>query len=280
MKPIPDLPDLQIVAVGSLQPHEHMDERRARPLVKALRREGVLKNPPVALPIGDRTERFIVLDGANRTTAFKLMDVPDILVQVVHAGGSVVRVETWNHVISCISPTDLVGGIERYPDLALIPSDFERASFSLSAGSSLAYLALRDGRVLEVVGETQPLAWRVRNMNCLVEAYKDVCQLERTSAARPAGLERSFPDLSGVMVFPRFGVEEVVAIAAAGQLLPAGLTRFIISPRALRVNYPLERLAADKPLEVKRQELADWLRCALGERRIRYYAEATFLFDE
>jgi hypothetical protein len=54
----------------------------------------------------------------------------------------------------------------------------------------------------------------------------------------------------------------------------------VISPRALRVNYPLERLASDQPLDAKQAELAAWVRERAEARRVRYYAESTFLFDE
>lgn len=170
--------------------------------------------------------------------------------------------------------------LEHFPDLALIASDIERAAFNLSAGGSLAYVSLPSGQVLEVVGETEPLAWRVGNLNRLVQSYKDRCQLDRTSASRAEGLERSFPGISGLIVFPRFQVEEIVHLAASGLLLPAGLTRFIISPRALRLDYPLELLASADPIEVKRGRLREWIQDAVGRRRVRYYAEATFLFDE
>jgi hypothetical protein len=104
--------------------------------------------------------------------------------------------------------------------------------------------------------------------------------LDRTSAANAVGLERSFPDMSGLMVFPRFEVEAIVQLAAASLLLPAGLTRFIVSPRALRVNYPLDRLSSSDTLEAKRAALQQWTQVAVGQRRVRFYAEATFLFDE
>ncbi len=279
-KPTPNLPELDIVPCEALLPHEYMDERRAAPLIDALQAEGVLRNPPVVLPVGERPERYVVLDGANRTTAFRSLAIPHCLVQVVHAGGAAVRVETWNHVISCMAKGSLVEALERFPDLALVPSDLDRASFHLSAGGSLAYLALPSGEVLEVVGETQPLAWRVGNLNRLVDSYKDACQLDRTSAGKAVGLERSFPDMSGLIVFPRFDVEEIVQLAAASLLLPAGLTRFIVSPRVLRVNYPLDRLTSSDALEDKRAELRQWTQAAVGQRRVRYYAEATFLFDE
>lgn len=279
-QPTPNLPELDIVPTEALLPHEYMDERRAPPLIAALRADGMLRNPPVVLPVGERPERYVVLDGANRTTAFRSLAIQHCLVQIVHAGDATVQAETWNHVISCMSKAKLVDALERFPDLALVSSDLDQASFHLSAGGSLAYLALPSGDVLEVVGETEPLAWRVANLNRLVDSYKDDCQLERTSAAKATGLDRSFPDISGLMVFPRFDVVEIVHLAASGLLLPSGLTRFIISPRALRVNYALDRLTSPASLEEKRAALREWTQSAVAQRRVRYYAEATFLFDE
>jgi hypothetical protein len=280
MIPIPDLPDLRVVSLQSLVLHERMDPRRAPPLVEALRTDGVLRNPPIVHPVSQRSERFVVLDGANRTTAFELLGIAHILVQVVHAGNTSVQLETWNHVLSCLAPRGLTEALERFPDLTIIASEPDRAAYNVSVGASLAYVSLPDGGALEVVGETRPLEWRVRNLNLLVDAYRDRCQLARTTARLAPGLERVFPDLSGLMVFPRFDHEEVLQAASAGWLLPAGLTRFVISPRALRVNYPLEHLRSDRPLEAKRAELADWVRERAEARRVRYYAESTFLFDE
>lgn len=280
MLPIPDLPDLRVVSLESLVLHEQMDERRAPPLVDALQADGVLRNPPIVHPLSDRLERYVVLDGANRSTAFRLLGIPHILVQVVHAGNTSVRLETWNHVLSCLSAEDLVQALERYPDLAIIASDLERADYNVTSGASLAYLSLPDGRTLEVVGETRPLGWRVQNLNALVASYQTLCRLSRTTARKAPGLEAVFPEISGLVVFPRFEQEEVIKAASAGWLLPAGLTRFVISPRALRLNYPLDRLANPQALETKRAELEAWLQARAEARRVRYYAESTFLFDE
>ena len=280
MLPVPDLPDLRVVPLEALVLHEWMDERRAPPLVDALQADRVLKNPPIVHLVSQRSVRFVVLDGANRLTAFRMLGLPHILVQVVHAGNTTVQLETWNHVISCLEADGLIEALERFPDLTFIPSDLERAEYQVSIGASLAYLSLPDGRALEVVGETRPLEWRVRNLNLLVSAYRDRCRLSRSTARSAAGLSAVFPDISGLVVFPRFQQEEVLQAASAGWLLPAGLTRFVISPRALRLNYPLERLAADRSLDEKQAELEAWVRAKAEDRRVRFYAEATFLFDE
>jgi hypothetical protein len=277
---ITDLPDLQIVALESLLLHEQFDETRAYPLVERLRSDGILKNPPIVLSAGERGSRYVVLDGANRTQAFRLMGVPHVLVQVVHAGDSSVRLETWNHVVTCVEESRLYEALLRHPDLALVESDAERASFNLSAGASLAYLALQGGVVREIVGETQPLAWRLRNLNRLVDALQQICSLDRTSQMGVQAVQPLYQDFVGLIIYPRFELESVVSAAAGGWLFPAGLTRFVISPRALRVNYPLDRLAAPLALEEKQAGLEEWLKQAVNRRRVRYYAEATYLFDE
>jgi len=277
---LPDLPDLHIVPTESLQAHEQVDLQRAGPLAARLREEGVLRNPPVVIPCGDRGACHVVLDGANRTQALQALGLPHALVQVVHAGASSVNLQTWNHVVRGLTDTALVESIESHPEIALVPSDRDRAAYNLSAGAALAYLELPGGRVWEVVAETRPLDWRIRSLNLLVTAYVTRAAVERTSATRAEDVDRLYRDLAGLFVFRPFAVDEVVTAAAQGWLLPAGLTRFVISPRALRVNYPLERLSADLSLAEKQAELRDWLQARLSGRHVRFYAESTFLFDE
>ena len=68
------LPDLRFVPVDAVFPHEFHDLQRTLPLVEKLRESGVLRNPPIITQVGDghRVEpRYVVLDGANRTTAAK-----------------------------------------------------------------------------------------------------------------------------------------------------------------------------------------------------------------
>jgi len=275
-----DLPDLKIVPVSSLHPHERFDASRAEPLVTRLRTDGVLKNPPVVLPLGQRTESYVVLDGANRTEAFREMGTPHVVVQVVHAGDNSVRLETWNHLLRCISLEALFGVLIASPELALVRSDLDRATFNLSAGASLAYLSLPGEQTFEIVGETEPLRWRVENLQRIVDAYKAHCEIERISSVQVTGLHKLYPDLAALVVFPRFELEDVVRAVAQGVLLPAGLTRFLVSPRALRVNYPLDQLASTRTVEQKQEELDHWLRTIVAARRVRFYGEATYLFDE
>ena len=49
----PETPDLRILPIDVLVEHEYNDAQRTAPLAKRLEAEGLLKNPPIATPLGD-----------------------------------------------------------------------------------------------------------------------------------------------------------------------------------------------------------------------------------
>jgi len=280
MRILPDLPDLHIVPAAALRPHEHHDDRRAAPLAQALRREGVLRNPPIVLRLSGHEERYVVLDGANRTAAFQQLGLAYTLAQVVHAGDNQVGVETWNHAVLHLTEAELLAALGALDGVELIESDVEQATADMIQGSALAYLSLRSDRVVAVTAAVPNLAGRVHGLNRVVGAYQSRSRVERTNAGSAAEVERAFPTAAALVVFLAFTVQDVVDAVSEGLLLPAGLTRFVVSPRALRVNYPLAALEVDEPREAKEQALIRWVEERVAGRRVRYYAEATYLFDE
>jgi hypothetical protein len=280
MRILPDLPDLHILPADALRPHEHHEDRRTAPLAEALRREGILRNPPIVLRLSGHEERYLVLDGANRTTAFQQLGFKYVLAQVVHPGDNQVAVETWNHAVLNLTEEELLGAVGAAGEAELLESTPEQATADMIQGTSLAYLSLRSNRVMSVAAIVPDLRSRVAGLNRTVQAYQSRGRIERTNAGSAAELERAFPAAAGLVVFLAFTVQDVVEAASEGLLLPAGLTRFIVSPRALRVNYPLEALALDETREAKEQALTRWVHDRVVGRKVRYYAEATYLFDE
>jgi len=69
-------------------------------------------------------------------------------------------------------------------------------------------------------------------------------------------------------------------MAGRGSLLPTGITRFTVSPRVLHLNYPLGAMSADGSLSEKNRHLQEFLQARITQKGVRYYAEATYLFDE
>ena len=62
--------------------------------------------------------------------------------------------------------------------------------------------------------------------------------------------------------------------------MPPGVTRFTVSPRALRVNYSLEDMASNKSISEKNQALQRWQNERVARKGVRFYDEATVLYDE
>ena len=69
-------------------------------------------------------------------------------------------------------------------------------------------------------------------------------------------------------------------MAKAKRALPAGITRFIIPGRVLRLNADLKYLKSDKSLAEKNEWLRQLILEKLDNRAVRYYEEPVYLLDE
>jgi hypothetical protein len=96
-----------------------------------------------------------------------------------------------------------------------------------------------------------------------------------------ADAQAEHPEVTALVVFPHFQPAEVLELATCGARLPAGITRHVVSWRALRLNVPLDKLAdTDRTLAEKNRWLDEWLREKVHQREVRFYQEPTVLFDE
>ena len=277
MKPSADIPHLQIVPTGKLHPHELPDEQRAQPLVSVLRRDRVLKNPPIVLPIEGRDE-YVVLDGANRVTALRLLGLPHCLVQVAHPNGDSVEVRTWNHVLMGMNP-DEAKSIIRHSGIVDTPSRLDQEG-GVAKHDPILRVHFMDGEQVMIEAGDASLQKRIELLNEVVDTYRDHVHFERTSGEDFEGVREMYDSVAALVVFPEFEPEEVVEAASQNWHFPPGITRFIVSPRALRLNYPLAMLDGEETIGQKQQHLDTWVRSRVRNRRVRFYAESTFLFDE
>ena len=140
-----EIPDLRIVPAEAITLHEEVDERRVKPLVEKLTGDGLLKNPPIVAALPD-TNRFVVLDGANRTTALWEMEAPHHLVQVVDYQD--VSLDTWGHLI--------VGVTEQEFQTRREAARLSLAETSLEMGRD----DLLNRRVSAVLSSPQERLWR------------------------------------------------------------------------------------------------------------------------
>lgn len=280
MTDIHDLPVLKILPVEKLILHEHHDAQRTPPIAESIQHNGILRNPPIVVPMDDGSDRYMVIDGANRTTAFQSLGIPHILAQVVGSNHPGIDLAAWNHVIWGISSDELLHLIMDVPQLAMQPTDPTLASKTLMDVHSVAVLCCPNGNAYDLRTARLMLADHVEILNDIVSCYVKRAFMDRTQLTKVGSLQQNYPDLSGLLIMPSFRIDQILQVVSKGKYVPPGSTRFTISPRALRLNYPLEELTSQKSLGEKNAELQNWIQERLSKKRLRYYAESTYLFDE
>ncbi len=275
-------PDLRILPLNLLVEHEYNDVQRTAPLAQRMEAEGLLKNPPIVTSLGSGDPRFMVLDGANRTTALSSLGYPHVLVQVVKYEEPYVTLTTWHHLITGIDPEEFTLLLDSVEGVDLFSLDYLRARAALARRECLMYFMRLDNKVFVARPKMPGLFVHEQNqlLNALVNTYKERVGVHRAMSNNVEEALRLYADLSGVIVFPQYDTFEILALARDGELLPAGLTRHLIQGRILRVNYPLSELKSQEPLEVKNARLQDWLRRKMASKEVRFYGEMTYLFDE
>jgi len=275
------LPVLKIVPLESIIIHEHHDKRRSEKLAIKIRDDGVLKDPPIVAKL-EGEAKYVHLDGANRIDTLRLLGCRDILVQIVdYYDEESVRLDSWCHLTQMDKGLFLsqLRGIE---GLEIERIDCEAARELLGEKRALCCIFFNDKEAYAIKGG-DGLKSRVLLLNRVVDIYKENITrdiVERGELADQIdGLFRkhSHEGCNVLVVFPRFTPKEVVELAASGVKIPAGITRHIITNRALRVNFPLMILSSKAiSLEEKNALLEDHLR----GKSPRLYKESTIMYDE
>jgi phosphoglycerate dehydrogenase-like enzyme len=272
---------LRVVAVEQLLPHEYHNPERVARLAERVVADGLLANPPLVAPLDD--ERYMVLDGATRVTAFRQLGYPHMVVQVVEPGRENLQLHTWFHAIRGSSVEEFVHLVQTTPGLRLTEMPVEGLARALWERGALGYLVTVDqqGFLLEQAqpGLREDGSW-ITPLTELVNRYGEWGEVERTLNNDVTQLRSQHNDLVGLIVFPQFALEIVMGLVARGQLLPAGITRFVVPGRILRLNVPLTVLASNEPLNKKRDWLDRLVQTKLAGRSVRYYEEPVLLLDE
>ena len=275
---IPNLPTLRILPLNSLILHEDHDNQRTLPLVEKLRAAGILRNPPIVMPLMDDSGRYMVLDGANRVTALMEMEFPHIVAQVVESNNPNVNLQTWNHVIWGMSTKTLTSRLRKIGELELLKINTRK---SLDAPKYVpVQVRLSDGSLYIMKEMPSDLPTHITTLHKIVNTYKTSASLDRTSQTLVEPFKSIYSDLTGLVIFPNFKIKTVLKLAAQQVVLPTGITRFTVSPRALHLNFPLHELSSGKSAEYKQAYLNKWIEERVKKKGVRLYSEATFLFDE
>jgi hypothetical protein len=272
--------DLRIVPITSVIPHELEDSQRAEPLIRRLPQEKILKNPPVVAKLITNPNYYVILDGTNRVIALSALHYTHILVQVVPYQAPDVELHTWNHVITNVDVATIHARLLQIPELQTKATTELHARAELARRTILGYLLLPNQEMLCLIGGGLDLIRRTELLQNIVDTYLGIGQLHRTNLDTLDVIQEIYPQASFAVIFPKYEPVEILDLAEAGLRVPTGITRHVIHGRALRVNYPLTKLQADQTLTEKNNDLDIWIREQFSSKKVRFYAESIYLFDE
>ncbi|MEO0564095.1 MAG: hypothetical protein AAF125_18465 [Chloroflexota bacterium] len=263
-------PDLRIIPVDAPKPHEEHDTQRSAPLIDKLRHAEIITNPPVVTQVenGD----YIILDGANRCYSFAQIGAPNLMVQVVSYFSDQVELGTWNHVVSRWNVDELIRQTERLHDIQLHDGHHRDA---------IAHVYMPTGGVKALLVPVQTVRERNAALREFVNIYQRNAVLSRTPLNEPDDVWHLYSEANALVIFPPYEPSDIIEAAQHQAFLPPGISRHIVHGRALQVNYPMQTLYDETTsLEEKNDRLNAWITDKLMNRSIRYYAEATYQFNE
>lgn len=265
---------LRIVPTDKVIPHENTDPRRVTRLRQRLEEDNILANPPVVIETNDQ---YIVLDGATRVEASKQMQIPHLLVQVASFETGL-DLQSWYHVIRQIELPQLVDILNTIPGISLRETDRQHVHNEMVEYGGLCFLHTIEDKIYLI--EVAPGVSKLEALNNLTQAYIEASYVTRTLENNFDNLRDEYPDMAALVVFCNYTIEQILQIVHAGHVLPAGITRFIVSGRVLRVNLTLDYLRSDESLPAKNKWLRQMVIEKLGTSQARYYAESVYLMDE
>lgn len=269
--------DLRIVAREDVLLHEQTDPHRVERLVQALRNDTFLRNPPV---VAEADGLYVVLDGATRTTALSDLDCRHLVVQVVPYSTHV-RLEAWYHLLPESTAKEVIRGLEAHG-----AANHDARAQVVSLDSAHIALDSREATAAVVVSENEAYLLRAsaREANTalrtLVHSYGSFGEVHRIVNDDLQRVVRSEENVGAVVLFPPWKPEEIIRAAIEKDLLPAGITRHVIPGRVLNVNVSLDILQLEATLVAKSEWLERWLTQKIMAKKVRFYHESVFVFDD
>ncbi|SEN05473.1 ParB N-terminal domain-containing protein [Lihuaxuella thermophila] len=250
------LTSLRRIPVGDLFLHEAHEPARLKKTCEAIQREGMLRHPILATPMD---HGYLVLDGAHRLQSLRELGCSFAPVQVLERGQFVLS--AWDHQVPdgewldhwldrsgviCRPSSEGTSG-ERV--IATMIRNHQRFCLLLKTDNHLEHLAV----------------WRQ-----LVATYSSrfkVCRLPQHPVTQTD---------PGMVCFqhPVWELEDLMETVLQGQVLPAGVTRFMVEGRLLNLCIPLTVLNDHELAETQwNQSLNFW------RDHLRSYTEKVYLCE-
>jgi hypothetical protein len=277
---IGQLPTVKVVKIASLEFHERPDSQRFHYIKRRISLDGYLRNPPIVARDGTNGSR-ILIDGVNRIEALRQLGVPHVLVQEVDFADGDLTLSTWHHIVEGYEPAELMCEISRFAEVkASEPLFTPEGDYVPQFPEGSACAVVFPDRRCYIVSAPRTLEGRIEAMSHVVEVLKSGTTRDRVSYTNMGDLARNYSNLSALVCYKDYSKAEVLEYAAKGKRFPSGVTRFSVPKRALSLCVPLTLLRDRDSLEGKQARVDMLIDNKIKQRKIRFYEEPTFNFDE
>lgn len=270
------LPKLQLVPLAQCILHESVDPRRVARLRARLQSDDELRNPPIVTcyPSGDR---WMVLDGATRTTAMLDLGFDALPVQIVNYNTPRIELHTWTHVLHSVSAATLIRSLHRINGVRIEVADHATVLSNAERRALLAAIVTSDGAAWALHADGSLLD-HARLLDTVFRSYAGRATIQRLPADQSLSPAR-LPADTAMIVFPRYSKANLLELTGAGGVLPAGITRHIIPGRVLRLHVPLAELRRGT-FAAQSAWFNAWIAARIAGQHARFYHEPVWLFDE
>jgi hypothetical protein len=274
------LPKLMLIGVDDLLLHEEADERRGSAIRARIETDGFIRHPLIAAK--DHGEiSHMLLDGVNRYEALKRLGCRFVPIQEVKLDDRGLSLSTWHHELEGIAPQEVVDILSSSMRVVAFEGGFTKTGdfiprFEKDWGCAVV---LPDRRCLAVIvdGTTQQRVEAIRRM---VRRLSPSGAMDRVSYTNLNDLVANYPGFSALVCYPPFSKSDVLQMAVAKVLFPSGVTRFSVPKRMLSFGIPLSLLRIEGSLDEAQATLNDMIVDKIRKRKIRFYEEPTFHFDD
>ena len=274
------LPAIRIIEVDSLLLHEDPDPRRSAALARRLEAEGRLRSPVIAAR-DHGTVSHILLDGANRVEALRRLGARHVLIQEVDLDDKHLALSTWHHVLEGLDGKRLVAKLGAATKVRPCRARFTRdGDFIPTYADDVACLLVLPTKRVFAILDGRSAASRLEASRRMVAETASASNIDRVSYTNIDDLAANYSNFSALICYRGFSKPEVLRLALGGKRFPSGVTRFGVPKRALAISIPLGLLTRRGSRAGKQTELDAMIRKAIETKRIRFYEEPTFYFDD
>ncbi len=267
------------MSVKNILPHEYYDDTRSVKLIESFKKVKYLANPIIVANL--QKDIYIQLDGMNRLSTFKILNIPTILAQIIdYNNQESVELSSWIHLFG-MQEDDFLERLKTVQGLNIKEGRMENIShrYVKEEGiSRLATLVTKAGKVFLIYSQ-DVLLEKVKQLTLITDIYKERIVRDvlppKPNTYDIDMLFRQHPTQNMISVFPTFTRHQIIKIVKKGVLFPSGITRHIISRRCLNVNIPIDVFTKYQSVD----EQNEILKKILFEKRFRIYEEPIIYFE-